>query len=94
VLDTGDEPNISSRTIDIMNWSRQQVDEILGFENAHLISTENFDDLPQPQRWLHLESINELVVDEFDNVMALEGFTEEGFFTEELDPFWAQWASV
>lgn len=29
-LDTGEEPNICSRTIDIMNWSKEQVDAITG----------------------------------------------------------------
>ena len=30
MLDTGEEPNISTRNIDIMQWSREQVNDILG----------------------------------------------------------------
>lgn len=30
VLDTGDEPNISTRTLDILEWSAEQVDQLLG----------------------------------------------------------------
>lgn len=91
VLDTGEEPNISSRTIDIMNWSRQQVDEILGFENANLIAVEAYDEMPTGAQNAHYETITHVVMQEFDDFMALEGITEEGFFTEEVDPFWALW---
>lgn len=49
VLDTGDIPNISTRTNDILKWSKEQVDAIMGFKSDMdidgLISTESIDDV-------------------------------------------------
>lgn len=36
MLDTGEEPNISTRNIDIMQWSREQVNDILGLGNVDI----------------------------------------------------------
>lgn len=36
-LDTGSELNITSRTIDIMNWSKEQVDQLLSKQEGNLI---------------------------------------------------------
>jgi superfamily II DNA/RNA helicase len=34
ILDTGDKKNISSRNVDIMSWSKNQVDQILGIDST------------------------------------------------------------
>ena len=41
ILDTGSKANISSRSQDIMQWSKEQVDAIMGFEGNMDISMEN-----------------------------------------------------
>lgn len=47
ILDTGKEQNISSRSLDIMQWSRDQVDVIMGFTGDLKISVEcNGFDIP------------------------------------------------
>jgi len=44
VLDTGVEPNISSRNVDILKWSQDQVEKILGMDSPYkLDGAENFD---------------------------------------------------
>lgn len=37
VLDTGDEPNISSRSVDILAWSQSQIEQILGITSPYEI---------------------------------------------------------
>jgi hypothetical protein len=91
VLDTGEQVNISSRTIDIMNWSREQVNEIMGFENAHLIAAESYVGMG-----LNTEppvDFTPIVMDEFADNMVLNGWAQEGFM-ESNDPFWAQWGTL
>lgn len=48
VLDTGDVPNISTRTNDILKWSKEQVDQIMGFKSEldldTVFSMESLDD--------------------------------------------------
>lgn len=39
VLDTGDIPNISTRTNDILRWSKEQVDSIMGFKSDMELDT-------------------------------------------------------
>lgn len=49
VLDTGDVPNISTRTNDILKWSKEQVDQIMGFKSDldldTVFSMESLDDM-------------------------------------------------
>lgn len=44
-LNTGKEPNISSRSLDIMEWSRQQVEAMLGTSGSGSVALEDFDDV-------------------------------------------------
>lgn len=41
ILDTGEVPNISSRSLDIMQWSRDQVDRIMGVSGDMNVSLES-----------------------------------------------------
>ncbi|WP_144106764.1 DEAD/DEAH box helicase [Paraburkholderia sp. BCC1886] len=91
VLDTGQEPNISSRTIDIMNWSREQVDALLGFENTPLIAAESADGIIA--LFEHHIAHEDIVDQEFDEeMMALEG-VQDYTYSMRREPAWAQWAS-
>lgn len=40
-IDTGDQPNISTRSADIMEWSKAQVDQIMGFESREDITLDD-----------------------------------------------------
>lgn len=91
VLDTGDASNISSRTIDIMQWSRAQVDELLGFENEQLIATESLHERnAHATRTLVLEAIAR---EEFEQ--AMEPWTAPGTVDVygSAIPGWARWAN-
>jgi hypothetical protein len=98
VLDTGNEVNISSRTIDIMNWSREQVNEIMGFENSPLvgaISRESYMTM-DPELNTAGETpmdLSPILLQEFSDNMVLNGYAMEGFHVEE-EPMWAQWATL
>ncbi len=44
-LNTGDDPNISTRSLDIMEWSRKQVEAMLGTKGSSSVALESLDDV-------------------------------------------------
>lgn len=44
ILDTGETPNLSTRTADILQWSREQVDEIMGSPGVPTVTVESLVD--------------------------------------------------
>jgi superfamily II DNA or RNA helicase len=93
VLDTGEEPNISSRTIDIMTWSRSQVDEILGFENTQLIAAEALQEMSPVEQHSYRLATGQIVEQEFEEAMATMEGLHLAEVSERRDPAWAHWAS-
>jgi hypothetical protein len=93
VLDTGEAPNISSRTIDIMTWSRSQVDEILGFENTQLIAAEALQEMSPVEQHSYRLATEQIVEQEFEEAMATMEGLHVAEVSERRDPAWAHWAS-
>lgn len=70
-LDTGDQPNISTRTEEIMQWSKEQVNQIMGIEGTDMgdISLEAFY-MDQPERDLRLDQMYEMLsVEDIDTYL-------------------------
>lgn len=76
ILDTGDKTNISSRSIDIMQWSKDQVDSIMGTEGT-TVSAESDLDTVYDVRWNVQWSIEGAVDD-----INFEGYEEESDVSE------------
>jgi hypothetical protein len=98
VLDTGDKINISSRTIDIMNWSREQVNEIMGFENSPLVGSISRESYMTMDPELNTQGetpvdLSPILMEEFQESMVANGYAAEGFHVD-AEPMWAQWATL
>lgn len=80
-LDTGDEPNISTRSRDILAWSRQQVEEILDFKNpSFAMESEGALLRTSEQDWL-------LTMEEFlEDTDGFQGLEQWG-----QSPSWTSW---
>lgn len=74
-LDTGNEPNISTRSLDIMTWSQQQVEAMTGVKSPYtiddttegeiIVATESLDDsltIKVSSRDIELESVSETTI--------------------------------
>lgn len=72
-LDTGDKPNISTRSRDILTWSRQQVEEILNFKNPGYAMENYLESEPPQEYWLAME---EFLEDE-DGFQDIHKWTEQ-----------------
>lgn len=60
-LDTGDAPNISSRSLDIMQWSQKQVEEITGVKSPYLLEEAENGDVIVSTEGLLEDDLNHVV---------------------------------
>lgn len=94
ILDTGSVPNISSRSLDIMQWSKDQVDRIMGISGGMEVSIEQYQGFIQPTVADMNECIDDVV---WDEEYALQNVTtstipveDSTIYMPELYQFYAQ----
>lgn len=74
-LDTGDKPNLSTRTIDILKWSQQQVEQIMNIKSPFEIEEVTYS----------AESINGRPVVDLDFIISMEELGIEEMFDSQAD---------
>lgn len=89
-LDTGEEPNISSRSVDILKWSQDQVEKILGVDSTFKIedvaNNKNMDD----QAISYLSAVvEELQILELKK--EEHGFSDIAIEQTVILPIWKKW---
>lgn len=64
ILDTGDKPNISSRSVDILKWSQDEIQRILNIESPYkLTDTDDVEAIPAMEELLMSHEIHRMRID-------------------------------
>lgn len=74
-LDTGDKPNLSTRSIDILKWSQQQVEQIMNIKSPFEIEEITYS----------AESINGRQITDLDFIISMEELGIEEMFDSQAD---------
>ena len=82
-LDTGVEPNISTRSHDILNWSREQVEQILGGEIKGSMK------IAEESQKISLVSKLEISIEEYIDFIEGNEFDSSNISVDR--PNWAHW---